>query len=319
MRFVFVMDPLHTCHPDKDSTFVLMLESQRRGHTIYYCHPSELYVKDGHPFARAQKARVMRATPHYALEEIETLPLLETDAVFMRKDPPFDMTYVFSTYILDLLLDKVLVVNDTVGIKRANEKMYPQNFPHLHPRTLVARDMHQLKAFLDELGGEMIVKPWDGNGGRGVLLVSRKDRNLSSLLELATQEGRAYVIAQQYIPEVRQGDKRIILVNGEPKGAILRIPAEEDNRGNMHVGARVERTQLTDREREICATIAPALRRDGLLFVGIDVIGDYLTEINVTSPTGIQELNRFEGTSVEADIIDVVEDHLQRGLRRLIS
>lgn len=229
------------------------------------------------------------------------------------------MSYIFSTYLLDLLVGKTLVVNDPIGIKRANEKLYPLNFPQLHPRTLISRDIPTLKHFLQELGGQMIVKPWDGNGGRGVLFCSKGDRNLSSLLEIATADGRNYVIAQQYIPEVRLGDKRIILVNGEPKGAILRVPAESEHRGNIHVGARVERTALTERDREICATIGPSLRRDGLLFVGIDVIGQYLTEINVTSPTGIQELNAFEQTCVEGDILDHVEQCIGTGKRRLAS
>jgi glutathione synthase len=253
------------------------------------------------------------------LDAGEDVYLEEVDAVFMRKDPPFDMDYIFSTYILDLLGQRTLVVNDPVGLKMANEKMYALLFPDLIPRTMVTREQLHLKAFLDELGGEMIIKPWDGNGGRGVLLLSRKDRNLNSLLEMATDDGRRYVIAQQYVPEVRNGDKRIILVDGEPRGAILRVPAEDDHRGNMHVGARVQKTALSARDREICAAIGPTLRRDGLLFVGIDVIGDYLTEINVTSPTGIQEINALDGVRIDAEIIDLVEGHVRKGTRKLKS
>lgn len=319
MQFVFLMDPIHTINQDKDSTFVLMLEAQRRGHTVLYGHPGELWVEHERPAGLLQVTKVRRGTPHFECQPAERVYLDEADAVFMRKDPPFDMSYIFSTYLLDLLVGKTLVVNDPIGIKRANEKLYPLNFPQLHPRTLISRDIQTLKHFLHELGGQMIVKPWDGNGGRGVLFCSREDRNLSSLLEIATADGRNYVIAQQYIPEVRLGDKRIILVNGEPKGAILRVPAESEHRGNIHVGARVERTALTERDHEICATIGPSLRRDGLLFVGIDVIGSYLTEINVTSPTGIQELNAFEHTCVEGDILDHVEQCIASGKRRLAS
>lgn len=317
MKFVFLMDPMHTINQHKDSTFALMLEAQKRGHTVYSAHPQDMWVEHERPRAHLSHTKVMRGTPHFEFISHSDVYLDEVDAVFMRKDPPFDMSYVFSTYILDLLLDRVLVINDPVGIKKANEKMYTLNFPQLLPRTLVSRDMDILKGFLDDLGGEMIVKPWDGNGGRGVLMVSRKDRNLNSLLELTTQDSKQYVIAQQYIPEVRQGDKRIILVNGEPKGAILRVPAEGEHRSNMHVGAVAVKTELTDRDKEICATIGDSLRRDGLLFVGIDVIGNYLTEINVTSPTGIQELDAFDGLCIEGDIIDHVEHHVRGGKRRL--
>lgn len=317
MRFVFLMDPLYSVNQDKDSTFALMLEAQKRGHIVYSGHPQDLWMDHNRPKARLHQAKVMRGTPHFELKPIEDVYLDETDAVFMRKDPPFDMTYIFSTYILDQLLGKVLVINDPIGLKVANEKMYTLNFPTLTPRTLVSRDISLLRGFLDDMGGEMIVKPWDGNGGRGVLLVSKKDRNLSSLLELATGDGKNYVIAQQYVPEVRLGDKRIILVNGEPRGGILRVPAETEHRGNMHVGATVHKTHLTDRDLEICAAIGPSLRKDGLLFVGIDVIGNYLTEINVTSPTGIQELDAFDGLCVEGEIIDHVEGHVNGGRRRL--
>ncbi len=319
MHFVFLMDPIASIHPDRDSTFVLMLEAQRRGHTVYYGQPQDLRVDHNRPLARLFPTRVMRATPHFECSEPRDVYLDQMDVVFMRKDPPFNMAYVFSTYILDLLADTTLVVNDPVGIKKVNEKMYILLFPELIPKTLVTRDMGHLRSFLDENGGQMIIKPWDGNGGRGVLLITRNDRNLGSLLEIATADGRQYVIAQQYVPEARQGDKRIILVNGDPKGAILRVPSEEDNRGNIHVGARVEKTVLTERDQEICATIGPTLRKDGMLFVGIDVLGDFLTEINVTSPTGIQELNAFDGVRIEADILDRVEDYVHRGLTRLAT
>lgn len=317
MRIAVLMDPVQTIHPDKDSSFVIMLEALKRNHTVLSGHPNTLRAHNNRVVARLSPTVVKRATPHFELAAPEDVYLDEVEAVFMRKDPPFHMEYVFSTYILDLLAHSTLVINDPVGLKKANEKMYPLHFPTLIPKTLVTREIAHLKAFLDEQGGVMIVKPWDGNGGRGVLLISKEDRNLNSLLEISTGDETRYVVAQAYIPEVRTGDKRVILIDGEPRGAILRVPPENENRGNMHTGARVEPYALSERDLEICDTLAPALRRDGLLFVGIDIIGDYLTEVNVTSPTGLQEINAFDGTCLEAEILDRVEDHIHRGVRRL--
>jgi len=313
------MDPVATVHPDRDSTFALMLEAQRRGHRVLFGEPTDLLVDHNRPKIRLFKASMARRDPPIELSEPSDVYLDEVDAVFMRKDPPFDMGYVFSTYMLDLLNGRTLVINDPVGIKKANEKMYALMFPSLIPETIVTSDVDALKSFMDEMGGEMIVKPWDGNGGRGVLYVSRGDRNLNSLLELSTGDGTRYVLGQRYVPEVTTGDKRILLVDGVPKGAILRVPAKGELRGNIHVGARVVKASLTERDHEICRTIGPSLRRDGLLFVGIDVIGDWLTEINVTSPTGIQELDAFDGICVEGDILDRVESLVERGVKRLGS
>ncbi len=311
------MDPIESIDPAKDSSFVIMLEAQRRGHEVYTGHPRELYTDGVRVGARLFPVLVGRGTPHFELQEPRNVYLDEMEAVFMRKDPPFDMDYVFSTYILDLLDGKTLVVNDPAGIKMANEKMYPLRFPHLVPRTMVTRSIVGLKAFLEELGGRMIVKPWDGNGGRGVLLLSKDDRNLNSLLEMSTSDETRHVVAQQYLPDIRSGDKRVILIDGRARGAILRIPADDEHRGNMHVGARVESCDLTPRDLEICDALAPSLRRDGLLFTGIDIIGGYLIEVNVTSPTGIQEINAFHGTCLEAEILDHVEQCVNSGKKRL--
>ncbi len=317
MKLAVLMDPIDSIHPDKDSSFVIMMEAQRRGHAVYYGLSEDLYVDRSRVGGRMFPISVRRAVPHFELKPPCDVYLDEMDVVFMRKDPPFHMDYVFSTYLLDLLAGKTLVVNDPVGIKKANEKMYALMFPSLVPRTLVTRSITRLNGFLDELGGKMIVKPWDGNGGRGVLLLSREDRNLNALLEMSTDNGSRYVVAQEYIPAVRQGDKRVILIDGVARGAVLRVPADDEHRANMHVGARVEPCDLTDRDQEICEALGPALRRDGLLFVGIDIIGGYLTEVNVTSPTGIQEINALHGTRLEAEILDHVERLVQSGITRL--
>jgi glutathione synthase len=241
----------------------------------------------------------------FAVGETREAELAEFDLVLMRKDPPFDMAYVFATYLLDQVRPPTRVYNDPRGLKLFNEKMWVlELWPELQPATLVSNDIARLKRFVRERDGLSVLKPWDGNGGRGVVVTQGADRNLGSMIELLSQEGRAYVIAQAFIPEVELGDKRIILFDGEPVGAMLRVPQREDFRANMHAGGQVTGCDLTERDREICAAIGPALRESGMMFVGIDVIGAYLTEINVTSPTGIQEMNRLYGTRLEADLVD---------------
>ena len=226
------------------------------------------------------------------------------DVVWMRKDPPFDMTYIFTTYLLDLVPPRTLVLNHPAGLRSRNEKLFAAAFVDLTPPTLISRDARRILAFTEALPGRVVLKPWDGNGGRGVLVSQRGDPNLRSMVELLTDNGRSFILAQQHLPEIAEGDKRIILVDGEPGGAVLRVPGHGDHRGNLHVGATAHPTTLTPRELEICARIGPTLRREGLVFVGIDVIGGCLTEINVTSPTGIQEVNRFDGVALEARIVD---------------
>ncbi len=307
VRFLFVMDPLHRIVPDKDTTFVFMLEAERRGVQVYTCTPEQLFSRNNRCWAEAVRTRALRTEPPFSLGEKQTEPLEWYDAVFMRKDPPVDQSYLFATYLLDLVdRRQTFVLNEPEGLRTANEKLYALRFPDLIPPTLVACDIPRLRAFLDEMGGQMIIKPLDCCGGTGVFLASKEDRNLHSLLELCTAGGTRLLMAQRYLPEVRRGDKRILLLDGEPLAAILRVPRPDDHRGNIHAGGTVCPADLTPRDREIVSKLAPQLRADGLYFVGLDVIGDYLTEVNVTSPTGIQEANRFASAAFETRVIDFV-------------
>jgi glutathione synthase len=308
LRILYVMDPMTRVLVDKDTTFAFQLEGQRRGHAQYHCEPQDLFVDRTTPHASVRRLEVERAAVHFHLTEVRTAPLTFFDVVFMRKDPPLDMAYVFATHLLGLADPAVtLVVNAPRGLREANEKLYALNFPDLIPESLVASERSRLRGFLDAMGGEMIVKPLDGCGGAGVLLVRRDDRNLNALLELSTQDGTRLVMAQRYLPAARQGDKRLIVLDGEPLGAVLRIPRDDEHRGNIHVGGRVERSPVDDQDREICRRMAPRLRADGLWFVGLDVIGGLVTEVNVTSPTGIQEIDRLDGACLEASVLDFVE------------
>jgi glutathione synthase len=315
MRFAFVMDPIERILPDKDTTFMFMLEAGRRGHEVYYLLLDDLYIERAVPYGRARRAAVRRPTAddatHSRLYEERVLRLDAFDAIFMRKDPPFDLAFFFATHVLSLVdAARTLVINRPRGLREANEKLYALNFPSVIPDSLVTNDPGRLKAFLAELGGEMIVKPLDGAGGSGVFHVRHGDRNLNAILEASTQDARRPIMAQRYLPEIRQGDKRIIVLDGEPLGAVLRVPREDETRGNIHVGGAVVRAPLTARDREICATLAPRLREDGLWFVGLDVIGDWVTEVNVTSPTGIQEINALDGVALEVPVIDFVEQRV---------
>jgi glutathione synthase len=312
-RFLFIMDPIERILPDKDTTFVFMLESQARKHAVYYCGVNDLFVADCSPSARFRRATVARAIPHYQLLEERTEALTWFDAVFMRKDPPVDLTYLFATCILSLLDSaSTLVLNNPRALRDANEKLYALNFPAVVPPTIVTCDMTRLKTFMDDLGGEMIIKPLDACGGAGVFHLHRQDRNLNALLEVSTDNGRRLIMGQRYLPDIRSGDKRLILLNGEPLGATLRVPRSDEHRGNIHVGGTCVRTTITPRDQLIADTLAPRLRADGLFFVGLDIIGDYLTEVNVTSPTGIQEINGIEGTRLEGAVIDFVEGRLRQ-------
>jgi glutathione synthase len=261
---------------------------------------------------------VQRAAVHYSLSDTRSVPLGWFDVVFMRKDPPFDLTYYFATQLLGLVEPRTtLVVNDPRGLREANEKLYALRFPTLIPESLVSAEPTLLKAFMERLGGEMIVKPLDGCGGAGVFHVHRADRNLNAILELSTLNGTRLVMAQRYLSVVREsGDKRLIVLDGEPLGAIRRIPREDEHRGNIHVGGRVERAEVDARDREICSRMAPQLAADGLYFVGLDVIGGFVTEVNVTSPTGIQEIDRLNGTNLEARVLDFVEERAAQLDRR---
>jgi glutathione synthase len=302
------MDPIEKINIDKDTTFVLMLEAQRRGHEIYYMEIDDLFIRGGTPHGRFRRLRVERAVPHFELGSPATAALEEFAVILMRKDPPFDMKFFFATHLLSLVDErKCFVMNHPRGLREANEKLYALRFPEQIPQTLVSSDMERLKAFMGELGGEMIIKPLDGAGGSGVFYLNQADRNTNSILEAATDNGRKFIMGQRYLPEIRQGDKRIIMLNGEPLGAVLRVPLETEIRGNIHVGGQCVKTEVTVRDREICEALAPLLTADGLYFVGLDVIGSFLTEVNVTSPTGVQEINALDGVRLEGQVIDFIE------------
>lgn len=314
-RLLYVMDPIERVLPDKDTTFAFMLESEARGHAVYYCRLGDLFVAQRAPHAHARRTVVSRGTPHYQLFEDRTEPLSWFDAIFMRKDPPVDLAYVHGTHILSLAVAAgTLVLNDPRGLRDANEKLYALNFPGVIPPTIVTCEIERLKRFLDEQGGEMIVKPLDACGGAGVFHLRRDDRNLNAILELSTSNGRQLIMGQRYLPAIRQGDKRVILLDGRILGATLRVPREDEHRGNIHVGGTCVATTITPRDQFIADTLAPHLREAGLHFVGLDVIGEFLTEVNVTSPTGIQEINALSRPArpLEADVIDYVERTILR-------
>jgi glutathione synthase len=302
------MDPIDRINIHGDSTFALLLEAQHRQHSIFYYTPDKLFMRDGRVFAEGHELRVKdNHGAHYELSAGQTLALEELDVIHLRQDPPFDMAYVTTTHILDHIHPKTLVVNDPSAVRNAPEKLFVTEFPDLTPPTLITRSLEQLKQFRAEFG-DIIVKPLYGNGGAAVFRLRPEDTNTGSLVELFQTVFREPFVVQRYLPEVRKGDKRIILVDGNPAGAINRVPAADETRSNMHVGGKPEAAALTPREQEICSVIGPELRRRGLIFAGIDVIGDYLTEINVTSPTGIREIKRFGGPDIAALIWDVVEE-----------
>jgi glutathione synthase len=302
------MDPIGSIDIEADTTFVLMLEAQRRGHRLLFVDPADLGVSDGRAVAKVRPVEVRREAGRHADLGPERSAVLDddVDVVFQREDPPVDGDYVLATQILTLCR-RAVVLNRPQGILAANEKLYALHFPDLMAETEVARRIPQLLDFMAKLGGEMIVKPLEGRGGEGVFHLRKDDRNLFSILEQSTRFETRPVMAQRYLPAIREGDKRILLVEGEPIGALLRIPDESEIRANLHVGGKPARATLDETDRQIIQRLAPALRRDGLFFVGIDVIGGYLTEVNVTSPTGVQEINALEGECLEARILDRVE------------
>jgi glutathione synthase len=301
------MDPIGSINVAGDSTFALMLEAQARGHRQFYYEPKTLALRDGKLMASGCDVTV-RDEPgnHASLGEAREVDLAEFDVVHMRQDPPFDMTYITITHMLEHIHPRTLVVNDPVEVRNAPEKLYVLQYAKYMPPTLITRDVMAIREFREEFG-DIILKPLYGNGGAGVFKLAHGDENFAALVELFTLSFREPFIAQRYVSDVRKGDKRIILVDGEAVGALNRVPAVGEHRSNMHIGGRPEPAELTDRDREICAAIGPDLKARGLIFVGIDVIGDYLTEINVTSPTGIREIKRFGGPDIAALIWDAIE------------
>jgi len=301
------MDPIEKIDIAGDSTFAMALEAQNRGHSLIYYGPRDLTFRDGKVTARTRPLTVRAVKgDHFTLGEARVFDLSAADVVLMRQDPPFDMAYITATHVLEHIHPKTLVVNDPGHVRNAPEKIFVTQFRDLMPPTLITSDRREIDSFRAE-HKDIILKPLYGNGGAGVFRVKPDDENLGALLEMFTQFYREPVIVQRYLPDVRKGDKRIILVDGEFAGAINRVPAAGEARSNMHVGGRPEATTLSKRERDICAALGPELKKRGLIFTGIDVIGDYLTEINVTSPTGIQEVRRFGGPDIAKLIWEAIE------------
>lgn len=306
LQIAVIMDPLDRVDIDKDTTFVLLLEAQARGHAVLYTRAEELYLKNGKVWARLWPIRLARAEVFHTFGPVKEMQLDALDAVLMRKDPPYTLDYFYAAHLLSLIKD-AFVMNSGLGLREANEKLFALRFPEVTPPTIITKDARRIVEFLDELGGEGIIKPLDGCGGGGIFHLRRDDTNLMSILETSTEEGAEYVMVQKYLPEVREGDKRVIVLDGEPIGAVLRVPGANEVRSNIHVGGEAVKAEVTARDREICGILRPTLRKLGLWFVGLDVIGGWLTEVNVTSPTCVQEIDRLDGVKLEAQVIDFVE------------
>jgi glutathione synthase len=310
MRFVFVMDPLDRVTHDKDTTFAFIKAAQARGHVSYHCLLRDLFIRDGEAHAVVRPVEILPDAPWIALhKKSEVIALGDAHAVFMRKDPPFDRAYLYATLVLERARGKTLLVNDPRGLRDANEKLYALNFPEWTPRTMVTAHRDMIHDFCREVGGTAMIKPLDGAGGMGVIQIKTGDKNARAIVDMLTHEGHRLAIVQEFLPSVSAGDKRVLLLDGEPLGAILRVPRGDDLRSNIHVGGSVVPTELTPREEEMVRAVAPKLKEDGLVFVGLDVIGERLTEVNVTSPTGIQELGRFTNTTPSDKVIAWAEQH----------
>ena len=310
LKVAFQMDPLESINIDTDSSFMMALEAGRRGHQLFHYLPRQLSLEGNRLKATVRPFSVRREPGnHFTAGAPERIDLIELDLVLMRQDPPFDMAYITATHLLEHIQPHTLVLNDPAAVRNAPEKLFVTHFPDLMPQTLITSDKDAILAFREE-HKDIIVKPLFGNGGAGVFHLKPDDENLGALLETFTLLYREPVIVQRYLPEIRQGDKRVILIEGEPVGAVSRVPQAGEARANFHAGGAARKTKLTKREQEICAAIGPTLREQGLVFVGIDVIGDWLTEINVTSPTGIQEINRLDGVQLERTLWDSIEVRL---------
>ena len=308
LNIAIQMDPVSSIDIGGDTTFALALKAQERGHKLWYYTPDRLSYQQGRITAIGQDLTLFDDRDHFFETGTEQERALEEfDVILMRQDPPFDMAYITATHILEMLPPTTKVINNPAEVRNAPEKLLVTLFADLMPATLISRDKEKIRSFRDQYK-DIIIKPLFGNGGAGVFRLQPGDQNLSALLEMFFETSRDPVMVQQYLPDVRAGDKRVILINGEAKGAINRVPQEGEARSNLHVGGTAQAVELTDRDREICAIIGPELKRRGLVFVGIDVIGDYLTEINVTSPTGIREIERFTGQSMAALFWEAVED-----------
>lgn len=320
MKFAFIIDPLSKLDPGHDTSVALMEASQALGHEVWVTQAEKLSVVNSQAWALLEQVQLTPAElvegrwvvseQWYAVSEATLRSLDEMDAVFMRTDPPVTVPYLYATYILDYInQDKTLVINTPAGIRMANEKMYALQFKEVIPETIVSQDKSVIRKFVEQKGAA-VLKPLGGKAGEGILFLEPSDRNFNSLVEVSTQRGREPVMVQTYLPAAKDGDKRIILLNGKPIGAVNRIPTGNEFRGNMAVGGRVAQADITEQEQKICAQVGPKLQQDGLYFVGIDVIGGYLTEVNVTSPTGIREIDRLNGTRLGEEVIAWVEQTL---------
>ena len=307
MKIAFQMDPIEDVDINADSTFRLAEEAQNRGHDLYVYTPNDLTFNRGKIIAKVRSISLKRKIgDHVNFGAVELLALSEFDVIWLRQDPPFDMGYITNTHLLDLIGQKTLIVNNPFWVRNLPEKLLVLEFPDLIPETVISRDVEEIKRYKNEFK-DIIIKPLYGNGGAGIFRLREDDKNLTSLHELFSNMSSEPLIAQAFLPDVKKGDKRIILVDGEPVGAINRVPKAGETRSNMHVGGKAEPAKLSQRDREICRSIGPILKNKGQVFVGIDVIGDYLTEINVTSPTGIQELERFDKVNIAEMIWHAVE------------
>ncbi len=309
MKLLHVMDPIERIDITKDTSYVFIREAQKRGHENYYCNISDMSVLDSRVVARAASLQV---TPvqgeHAVLGAYETHSAEDFDCVFMRKDPPFDTDFFFATHLLSLIdREKTFVFNAPEGLREASEKMFILRFPDLIADTIVSASAAVIGEFQERVGGDIVVKPLDAAGGAGIFRITRGDLNKNSILEVSTFEGTRQIMAQRFLPESREGDMRLLYLDGEPLGALGRVPKSDDLRGNLHVGGRAVAVEIGERERHICRQLAPTLDKLGIYFAGLDVIGNYLTEVNVTSPTGIQEANALSGKNLEAPVIDFVE------------
>jgi glutathione synthase len=306
-EFAFLMDPLDGIDIEKDTTYVMMREAERRGHGVTHFTRGDLYLDKGRLMGRLRPVRFTDSERWFSLGEPGERELREMNAIFVRTDPPFNMDYLYATYLLDFIDKEVFVMNSPRGIREANEKLYALNFPEIIPEHIVTSDMGRLKAFLKEVGGAMVVKPLDACGGAGVFACFKGDKNMNAILEMVTADGSRQILAQRYIPEIREGDKRLIVLDGEPIGAVNRVPGADEHRANIHVGARCEKAAITERDRHICEVVSARFAADGIHFAGLDIIGGLVTEINVTSPTGIQEINRLDNSRLEGAVMDFVE------------
>jgi glutathione synthase len=318
MKIAFIIDPIAHLDPTHDTSVAIMEAAQVLGHEVWVSQINQLQVIDGQAWANLQQVQLepvklveqrwVAVDPWFQVSAPTLMPLETMQAVFMRKDPPVDTAYLYATYILDYIdQTKTLVLNSMSGIRAANEKMYALQFTNAIPETIVSQDKQVIRDFLNRKGAA-VLKPLGGKAGEGILFLDPGDRNFNSLIEISTLQGKLPVMVQTYLPAAKEGDKRIILLHGTPIGTVNRIPTGSEFRGNMAVGGRVASAPITDREREICAQLAPTLQRDGLIFVGIDVIGGYLTEVNVTSPTGIREVDRLDGTRLGEQVVQWIAD-----------